>query len=106
MQMMQMEMTMRRMLTALIAAGAIVTCGAAQAHVIGDYVEPFTANDTGGIISYPLTHHVDAHALANANCEQYGKVARVTGVDARPGGYLSFACVWVPHRLHALRVRY
>ena len=97
---------MRRMLTAVVAAAAIVTGGAAQAHVIGDYVEPFTANDTGGIISDSLFGHVDVHALAADNCARYGKVARFTGSQAHPGGYLSFACVWVPPRRLPISVRY
>jgi hypothetical protein len=78
---------------ALIAAAATLTSGAARAF---DYVPPFKGNDTGGIISYSLVGHADIRDLALDHCARYGKGVRITGVQAYQGGYLSFACVWVP----------
>lgn len=91
---------------ALVAASALTASGAARAT----YVAPFVGNDTGGIISYSLVGKGDVSLLAADHCAKYGKVARLTGVQAHPGGYLSFSCVWVypedlVRRTHALRVR-
>jgi hypothetical protein len=46
--------------------------------------------------------------MAIAHCAQYGKVVKFLAADNTYGGYISFACRWVPHgRLdHPLRVRY
>ncbi|RTL48361.1 MAG: hypothetical protein EKK40_17810 [Bradyrhizobiaceae bacterium] len=81
----------------LVTAGllAAVSVGAAPARA--DWVPPFKGNDTGGIIAYSLyTGGVDIKAIAINHCAQYGKTVKLTGVDAQYGGYISFACVWVP----------
>ncbi len=84
---------MRTMITgALVAASMLVAGSAAKAQ----YVPPFKGNDTGGIIAYSLTTQVDVKTLADNHCAQYGKVVRLTGVQPYYGGYLSFACIWVP----------
>jgi len=31
------------------------------------------------------------------HCAYYGKVVKFLGVDAQYGGYISFACRWVPY---------
>ncbi|MGO9361692.1 MAG: hypothetical protein ACLP1D_29095 [Xanthobacteraceae bacterium] len=96
---------MRKMFTAaLVATGALAASGATRACTVA----PFTANDTGGIISYSLVGQADIHALAADHCARSGKVARFTGAQPYQGGYLSFACVWVPPPpvATALRVRY
>jgi len=99
-----MEMTMRRMIAAALVATSMTAAGGVAS---ADTVAPFTANDTGGIISYALVGHADVRALAADNCARYGKVAHLTGVQPTVGGYLSFACVWVPpgRAERALRVR-
>jgi hypothetical protein len=86
-----METTMRLIGAALLTAmmGALV-CGPAQA----DWVPPVKGNDTGGIISYGIG---DVRAIAVDHCARYGKVAKFLGVQAYPGGYISFACRWVPY---------
>jgi hypothetical protein len=60
-------------------------------------VPPFKGNDTGGIIAYPLAAQTDARQLAVAHCAAYGKVVKFLSVDAEYGGYISFACRWVPY---------
>jgi len=62
-------------------------------------------NDTGGIIAYSLARQVDARQIAVDHCASYGKVVKFLAVDARYGGYISFACRWVPYgaRGRALR---
>ena len=74
-----------------------------------DTVPPFKGNDTGGIIAYSLYKEgADIKAMAVNHCASYGKSVKLTGVDAKYGGYISFACVWV-HPGHAdrpLRVGY
>jgi hypothetical protein len=100
-----MEITMRMIgRTALAALCGLMICGAAQA----DTVPPFQGNDTGGIISHGLVSQTDIRAMAIAHCAQYGKVVKFLAADNTYGGYISFACRWVPHgRLdHPLRVRY
>jgi hypothetical protein len=86
-----METMMRLIGAALLTAmtGALV-CGPAQA----DWVPPVKGNDTGGIISYGIG---DVRTIAVDHCARYGKVAKFLGVQAYPGGYISFACRWVPY---------
>ncbi len=77
----------------LVAAGAMLSSAPARA----DFVPAFRGNDTGGIIAYELAQHVDARQLAVDHCASYGKVAKFLAVDAQYGGYVSFACRWVPY---------
>ena len=44
-----------------------------------------------------MANEADARQLAVAHCASYGKVARFLANDAQYGGYLSFACRWVPY---------
>ena len=61
------------------------------------WVPPFKGNDTGGIIAYPLASQVDVRQLAVDHCAYYGKVVKFLAVDPQYGGYISFACRWVPY---------
>jgi hypothetical protein len=91
---MEMESPMRRMLAAcLVAMGGMLAAMPAQA----DWVPPFKANDTGGIIAYGLARQVDARQLAVDHCASYGKVVKFLAVQPYEGGYVSFACRWVPY---------
>ena len=71
-------------------------------------VPQFQANDTGGIIAYPLTEQMDVRQLAVDHCAYYGKVVKFLAVDPQYGGYISFACRWVPYGANdqPLRSRY
>lgn len=71
---------------------AMLVASAARA----DYVPPFKGNDTGGIISDNLVGYADVRGLAVTHCAQYGKAARFIADQRRYGGYISFACKWVP----------
>jgi len=62
-----------------------------------DTVPPFRGNDTGGIIAYPLASQTDVRQLAVDHCARYDKVVKFLAVDAQYGGYISFACRWVPY---------
>jgi hypothetical protein len=77
----------------LIAAAAMLSSVPARA----DIVFSFRGNDTGGIISYELAQGADARQLAVDHCASYGKVVKFLAVDAQYGGYVSFACRWVPY---------
>ena len=77
----------------LIAAGTVFAGAPARA----DWVPEFKGNDTGGIIAYELAQHADARQLAVDHCASYGKVVKFLAVDAKYGGYVSFACRWVPY---------
>ena len=77
----------------LAILGAVLASTAARA----DYVPPFKGNDTGGIISTNLIGHADIRAMAIDHCARYGKVVKLLGVQANYGGYVSFACRWVPY---------
>jgi hypothetical protein len=77
----------------LIASGVMLSWAPARA----DIVPEFKGNDTGGIIAYGLAQRADARQLAVEHCATYGKVVKFLAVDAQYGGYVSFACRWVPY---------
>jgi hypothetical protein len=77
----------------LVAVFGILACTPAQSG----WIPPFKGNDTGGIIAYPLATQTDVRQLAVDHCASYGKVVKFLSVDARYGGYISFACRWVPY---------
>jgi hypothetical protein len=83
----------------LVAVCGMLACAPAQA----DWVPPFKGNDTGGIIAFPMAAQADPMAAADVrqravdHCAQYGKVVKFLAVDAQYGGYISFACRWVPY---------
>jgi hypothetical protein len=85
---------MRMMGAASLAAiCGILACVPARA----DWVPPFKGNDTGGIIAYPLAAQGDVRQLAVDHCAKYDKVVKFLAVDPQYGGYISFACRWVPY---------
>ncbi|XIA66649.1 hypothetical protein ACFIOY_12265 [Bradyrhizobium sp. TZ2] len=77
----------------LVAIGGMLAGAPAQAG----WVPPFKGNDTGGIIAYTLATQADARQLAVDHCASYGKVVKFLGVQPVYGGYISFACRWVPY---------
>jgi hypothetical protein len=80
------------------AACLVAICGAlACVPASATSVPPFKGNDTGGIIAYPLATQTDVRQLAVDHCGTYGKVAKFLAVDRQYGGYISFACRWVPY---------
>ena len=101
-----MESTMRMIGPAILAVAVcgMLACGSAQA---GD-VPPMKGNDTGGIIAYEFATQADVKLLAVEHCARYGKVVKFLAADAQYGGYISFACRWVPYGAaeRPLSVRY
>ena len=84
----------------LVAICGVLACAPARADSglsWFDTVPPFKGNDTGGIIAYPLAAQTDVRQLAVDHCAYYGKVVKFLAVDAQYGGYISFACRWVPY---------
>jgi hypothetical protein len=80
------------------AASLVAVCGMlASAPALADWVPPFKGNDTGGIIAYELAKTADARQIAVDHCAKYGKVVKFLAVDPQYGGYVSFACRWVPY---------
>jgi hypothetical protein len=77
----------------LVAVCGMLACAPARA----DWIGPFKGNDTGGIIAYSLASQADARQLAVDHCAAYGKVVKFLAVQPYDGGYLSFACRWVPY---------
>ena len=75
------------------AVGGMLPCAPAQA----EWTPPVKGNDPGGIIAYPLAAQTDARLLAVNHCAYYGKVVKFLGVQPYEGGYVSFACRWVPY---------
>jgi hypothetical protein len=101
----QMESAMRM----IGAMGLVALSGMlAIAPVRADTVPPFRGNDTGGIIAYGLTAQTDIRSLAIDHCASYGKVVKFLAVEPHEGGYISFACRWVPYGAigRPLRARY
>jgi hypothetical protein len=96
---------MRMIRAAILAA----VCGMlVSAAARADTVPPFQGNDTGGIIAYQLATQSDARQLAVDHCARYGKVVKFLAVEPHYGGYVSFACRWVPYGAQArpIRTRY
>jgi hypothetical protein len=80
------------------AASLLAVCGMlACAPARADWVPAFKGNDTGGIVAYTLATQADARQLAVNHCASYGKVVKFLAIDAQYGGYISFACRWVPY---------
>jgi hypothetical protein len=80
------------------AASLVAMCGMlAVAPAQADWVPPFRGNDTGGIIAYPMAQQTDVRQLAVNHCARYDKVVKFLAVDPQYGGYISFACRWVPY---------
>jgi hypothetical protein len=80
------------------AACLVAMCGMlAGAPAQADTVPPFRGNDTGGIIAFPLAQQTDVRQLAVDHCARYDKVVKFLAVDPQYGGYISFACRWVPY---------
>ena len=90
----------------IVAAGLVALCGMlASASARADWVPSFKGNDTGGIIAYSLAQTTDARQLAVDHCASYGKVVKFLAIDAQYGGYISFACRWVPYGANARPLR-
>ena len=85
----------------LVAIGGMLALTPARA----DTVRPFQGNDTGGIIAYSLSGQTDIRTLAINHCARYGKVVKFLAVEPHYGGYISFACRWVPYGT-AVHARY
>ena len=101
----EMESAMRM----IGAVSLVAVCGMlVGAPARADTVPPFKGNDTGGIIAYPLAAQTDARQLAVDHCASYGKVVKFLAVEPHYGGYISFACRWVPYGAseRPLRTRY
>jgi hypothetical protein len=87
----------------------VAVCGMlAGAPARAAWVPPFKGNDTGGIIAYSMATQIDARQRAVEHCANYGKVVKFLAVEPQEGGYLSFACRWVPYGANdaPLRTRY
>ena len=88
------------------AACLIAMCGMlAGAPAQADWVPPFKGNDTGGIVAYSMATQADARQLAVDHCAYYGKVVKFLAVQPYDGGYISFACRWVPYGANARPLR-
>jgi hypothetical protein len=88
------------------AAGLVAVCAMlAGAPARADTVPEFKGNDTGGIIAYAMAAQTDVRQLAVDHCASYGKVVKFLAVDAQYGGYISFACRWVPYGANNRPVR-
>jgi hypothetical protein len=93
----------------MIGAASLVAMGMlASVPAQAQWVPSFKGNDTGGIIAYGLTSQSDIRAMAIDHCAGYGKVVKFLSVQPGEGGYISFACRWLPYYRAdgALRARY
>jgi hypothetical protein len=98
-----MEFAMRIITAASLLA---ICCGILTgAPARADWVPPFKGNDTGGIIAYSMATQADARQLAVDHCAFYGKVVKFLAVEPHYGGYISFACRWVPYGANARPLR-
>ena len=83
------------LLASLIFVSGMMASQSARADLLP--VPPFKGNDTGGIIAYSMATQTDARQVAVDHCARYGKVVKFLAVQAYEGGYISFACRWVPY---------
>jgi hypothetical protein len=94
----------------MIGAASLVAISGmlASAPARADTVPPFKGNDTGGIVAYSTANAIDVRQLAVDHCANYGKVVKFLSVDPHDGGYISFACRWVPYGANErpLRTKY
>ncbi len=70
-------------------------CDSARRHYAGP---PFKGNDTGGIISYAMAAQTECKAAGGRPLRpvrQGGEIPR--RCRTYEGGYISFACCWVPY---------
>ena len=83
-------------LKALAAVAVVLSlCGGAAHAVNGETWSVFgiNGNDTGGIIPWsPALRAFGYRAAAQAHCEGYHRIARITSVHPRYGDYVGFAC--------------
>ena len=93
---------MRRIGAACLVATSMML---AVAPARADWVPSFKGNDTGGIIAYSMATQQDARQLAVDHCAFYGKVVKFLAVQPYEGGYISFACRWVPYGANAQPLR-
>jgi hypothetical protein len=56
--------------------------------------QPYTGNDTGGIIVWTPENERHAAALAAGHCAAYGKESYITSVYRQYGHYIGFACAF------------
>jgi hypothetical protein len=91
----------------LVAISGMLAGAPARADWL-NWVPPFKGNDTGGIIAYSTAHAIDVRQRAVDHCANYGKVVKFLSVEPHDGGYISFACRWVPYGANErpLRVAY
>jgi hypothetical protein len=102
----EMEFAMRRIGAAcLIAMSGMLGGMLAGAPAQADWVFPFKGNDTGGIIAFSTAKEIDARQRAVEHCAFYGKVVKFLAVQPYDGGYISFACRWVPYGANAAPLR-
>jgi hypothetical protein len=88
------------------AAGLVAVCGMLMGvPAQADSVPAFKGNDTGGIIAYSLTAQIDIRTRAIEHCASYGKVVKFLAVEPHEGGYISFACRWLPYGVAEQPVR-
>ena len=85
---------MRRIGAAYLVATSVML---AVAPARADWVPSFKGNDTGGIIAFSLASQSDARQLAVDHCARFDKVVKFLAVQPYDGGYISFACRWVPY---------
>jgi hypothetical protein len=52
-----------------------------------------------------MATQVDARQVAVDHCAYYGKVVKFLAVELHDGGYISFACRWVPYGANARPLR-
>ncbi len=70
------------------AAMLALSLTALPAHAFG-----IDGNDTGSIIPWsPALRAFGYQAAAQAHCDWYRRIARITSVHARYGDYVGFAC--------------
>ena len=80
----------------------------AGAPARADWVPPFKGNDTGGIIAFSVATKSMSASSRSSTAPPMARSRNSSAVAPHDGGYISFACRWVPYGAdeRPLRVNY
>jgi hypothetical protein len=95
---------MRRYCSTLLSLATVLAISASAAVADGAmFAGPgrgVTGNDTGGIFPYTPDIQGIYVRIAVDHCARWHRLAHITSVDARYGGYVSFVCIDKPWMIH------
>jgi hypothetical protein len=89
----------------MTALALIFACIAGLLHVLFFKLESLDWRKPKTWKTFGLASQADVRAMAIDHCAGYGKVVKFLSVQPNEGGYISFACRWVPYGANARPLR-